>query len=1043
VVRTSLTAPRFHAGILPLLCLGFTAILNGADTTGRRAEADLAREVRTAADPSGRLIVHLGCADGKLTAALRSGENYLVHGLDTDADEVRQARKYLHELGVYGQVSVERFDGEHLPYADNLVNLIVAEGLGNVAIEEAMRVLVPRGAVCVKKDGGWQKTVKPRPQGIDEWTHYFHDASGNAVAHDEVVGPPGRIQWTAEPRYMRSHEHIPGVYALVSARGLIFYIVDQAPIGFIKQSPQWKLVARDAFNGILLWQRPIDRWFPHIVNWGQTPRQLQRKLVAVGDRVYVTLGLHAPLAAIDAATGETVKLYEKTGGTEEIILHKGILLLVVRSVLEQRIAELKKWDELVARKDSPVDARETAEPLVKRLRASEAKGEKTILALDAESGRLLWKKTGADVAGLKTYSLCADGDRVFYQKGRDAVGLELKTGRELWSVSSPTLRLVSDDSVFCANGATIAALSVDTGETRWRQVPAVTEIRDVFIAGGSLWVGGFKPIEGKRGPSWGPYFATQREPATGKMLMHVEPENPGHHHRCYANKATDRYIFGGRRGTELIDLESGEVLWNSWVRGVCKYGIMPCNGLLYAPPHACGCYMAAKLTGFNALAPRREETAMPEVDTPRLQRGPAYDSPISAAGPSDSGDWPTYRHDAQRSGCTKVAVPAKLRRSWQVDLHGRLSSPTVAQGKVFVTSADQHRVVAVDADSGRLRWNFTAGARVDSPPTLYQGRAIFGCRDGHVYSVRIFDGALAWRFRAARRVRHIAVRGQLESASPVRGSVLVRDSVAYVTAGRSSYTDGGIDLYRLEPGSGKVLSKTVIYSPDPLTGRQPKQFAPAHMPGARSDILSSDGSRVYLRDMVFDMQGARQSQPRPHLFTLTDFLDDSWTHRSYWIFGTQCSVATGCSGRDRNLIYGRLLVYDESTIYGYGRKTVHWSNQLQDGPYRLFARKPGELTAQWEKPVPLCVRAMLLADDVLFLAGAPADAAYWPGPHQQDREGLLIAVSTAEGTVLAEHRLDCSPIFDGMAAGGGRLYISLENGHLVCMDDLTTNRPAD
>ena len=125
----------------------------------------------------------------------------------------------------------------------------------------------------------------------------------------------------------------------------------------------------------------------------------------------------------------------------------------------------------------------------------------------------------------------------------------------------------------------------------------------------SVWLGGFKPWQGrgpgtKRGPAWGPYFVTQRDLATGETLRHIEPDNPGHHHRCYRNKATDRYILAGRRGTEFIDLESGDVRWHSWARGVCKYGVMPCNGLLYTPPHACACYVAAKLTGFNAMADR-------------------------------------------------------------------------------------------------------------------------------------------------------------------------------------------------------------------------------------------------------------------------------------------------------------------------------------------------------------------------------------------------------------------------------------------------------
>jgi len=180
-------------------------------------------------------------------------------------------------------------------------------------------------------------------------------------------------------------------------------------------------------------------------------------------------------------------------------------------------------------------------------------------------------KDGADVSGLRTLSLCADGDRVFYQNGRDVVCLDLGTGREQWSESSVPLRMVSNDSVFCADGKTVTALSAETGKTRWAKAASLTEIRDVFVAGGSLWVGGFKPFPTKRGPSWGPYFATQRNLTTGEILMHVEPENPSHHHRCYSNKATDRYILGGRRGTEFIDLKSGDVLWHSWARGTCRY----------------------------------------------------------------------------------------------------------------------------------------------------------------------------------------------------------------------------------------------------------------------------------------------------------------------------------------------------------------------------------------------------------------------------------------------------------------------------------------
>ena len=933
-------------------------------------------------------------------------------------------------------MSIEHFDGKSLPYADNLVNLVVADNVAGVPETEVMRVLAPGGVLYARQNGRWSRAVKPRPKNIDEWTHYLHDPSGNAVAHDELVGPPRHIQWVAGPRYDRSHEHLPNLCALVSTGGRIFYILDEASLSSIRQTPEWRLVARDAFNGTLLWKKKVGAWFPHIVNWGATPRQLQRKLVAVDDRVYVTLGLHASLTEVDAATGRTIKVYDDTEGAEEILLHKGILLLAVRSVTDERTAEQAKWAEILKRRSSPLDKRETADPLVKRLREIEAKGAKAIIALDAATGQLLWKKDGEIASGFRTNSLCAEDDRVFYQNGDDIVCLNLRTGQNMWSKPSDTLRCVYDGTVYCSDGKTVIALSAKDGRAKWTKPTLLTEIRDLFVAGGSVWLGGFKPFPSKRGPSWGPYFATQLDPATGEVMMHIEPENPNHHHRCYYNKATDRYILGGRRGTEFIDLAAGEVLWNSWARGACKYGVMPANGFLYAPPHPCGCYIGAKLTGFNALAAAIDEQRWTtEAAQERLVKGPAYGQIENRKSKIENpNDWPTYRRDAERSGYTPAAVPAVLRPRWQVKVGGRLTAPVIAEGKVLIASVDEHSVSAIDADSGKAAWQFTAGGRVDSPPTLYQGRAIFGSHDGYVYNVRASDGALAWRLLAAREDRRIAANGRLESASPALGSVLVRNGVVYATAGRSSYLDGGIDLCRVEPLTGKTLSRTPIYSPDPETGRQPPQFSQSSMPGARADILSADDSHVYLRDMAFNTQGVTIPEGKPHLFTLTDFLDDAWIHRSFWIFGTECSISTGCSRIDGKLVYGRLLVFNESNIYGYGRKQIHWSNMLQDGPYRIFAMNRDENEKKWERAVPMQVRAMVLADKVLFVAGLLADEIDAPDGPDMSRGSALIALSASDGAELGRRSLDSVPVFDGMAAAYGRLYISMKNGSLICLE---------
>ena len=383
VIRRSSTMSskrRFRGCGFVAVALAFMAVAaTGRGVAAAGSPEAVAREILTATGVKGGLVVHLGCGEGKLTAALRANDAYLVQGLSADTGEVAKAREHIRSLGLYGPVSADSFDGRRLPYADNLVNLIVAEDPGAVPTAEAMRVLAPGGMLVTKGDGKWQKTVKPHPADTDEWTHYLHDASGNAVARDKVVGPPGRVQWIAQPLHTRGHEHTPGVNALVSAGGRIFYIVDEGPIGSVRQPPKWHLAARDAYNGLLLWKRALGPWYPHIVNWGQTPTQLQRRLLAVGERVYVTLGLHAPLSAVDAATGKTVRVYEQTRGAEEAVCHKGILLVSVCEVTDERVAKLEKMAQLSARRGSPLYARESADPLVKSFSAGESKAARTVL----------------------------------------------------------------------------------------------------------------------------------------------------------------------------------------------------------------------------------------------------------------------------------------------------------------------------------------------------------------------------------------------------------------------------------------------------------------------------------------------------------------------------------------------------------------------------------------------------------------------------------------------------------------------------------------
>jgi hypothetical protein len=50
------------------------------------------------------------------------------------------------------------------------------------------------------------------------------------------------------------------------------------------------------------------------------------------------------------------------------------------------------------------------------------------------------------------------------------------------------------------------------------------------------------------------------------------------------------------------------------------------------------------------------------------------------------------------------------------------------------------------------------------------------------------------------------------------------------------------------------------------------------------------------------------------------------------------------------------------------------------------------------------------------------------------RGGLLCALSAEDGSELAKYDLDSPPVFDGMAATDGRLYIATTNGRVLCLE---------
>jgi hypothetical protein len=78
---------------------------------------------------------------------------------------------------------------------------------------------------------------------------------------------------------------------------------------------------------------------------------------------------------------------------------------------------------------------------------------------------------------------------------------------------------------------------------------------------------------------------------------------------------------------------------------------------------------------------------------------------------------------------------------------------------------------------------------------------------------------------------------------------------------------------------------------------------------------------------------------------------------------------------------------------------------------------------------------MIKAGNDLFLAGYPAGSSipHIYGEPIQD-EGILLQIDGTSGKILSQIQLPACPMFDGMSAARGSLYVSLENGSVMCLE---------
>ncbi len=1061
----------------------------------------------------GGLVVHLGCGrspegagPGQRTVGLGAQAGVVVHGLDVDAGLVARAREHIIAQGRYGPVSVDRFDGVRLPSADGQVRVLVVDRPFSVGEAEMLRVLCPGGTALLPDGAGWRELRRPRSAELDVWSQHLHGADGNPVSDDARVGPPRRVQWMAGPKYSRTHAKDPSLHLMLATADRVFYNLDEGPIGVIdsRLEERWSLMARDAYSGVLLWTRRLDKWDfrhweklseamgprayrTHPSNWS-APLTLRRRVVADANaatgratRLLATLRYpDALVEELDPATGKTRRVFEQTRGTDEMVLAGGVLVLRRRSFPGNTDRPLRELTDLPPEK---------------------------VTGVDVETGKTLWEVSSEQLAPL---TLAARDGRVCFRTFEQLLCLDLSEGRELWRAdcaASPASKYdVGSGGALVMWEDLVLVSRIGKGVRAYRLVDGEMVWENRRLGAGGLGFMGVMSLLVADGAIWQTPAGTGYDPRTGRKSRSLDLGamfQTGHHVRCYREKATQRYIIYPRRGLEFVDLAGGNHSRNDWTRGACGFGILPANGLLYAPPHPCHCYSGSMVPGLNAFASADRKAIRPGPSHRTLEKGPAYqpgrargdaraDAQEPAAAPDES-DWPMYRRDARRSGATASPVPLDASKAWATKLDGAITPPVAAGGRVFVAEIDRHGICCLDAKTGDVLWRYTTGGPIDSPPTIHAGRVFFGSADGWVYALRASDGKPAWRFHAAPDERRAMILGRLESAWPVHGSVLVRDGRVYCTAGRSSYLDGGIYVYALDVATGKVLYEDRLDGPWVDATKTPGQGH--YLQGPISDLLVEDergglnmvhirwdGELRRERNPLLGRQeveaineairaGRRWGKPRdPNTFrsysglrsiprrvlATNGFLEDADNPRTYWFYGDYWPGFNNAAPDAPAA--GRTVCVDDRRVYAARvyRNSGNQSRYFRAGDGTVVSADPRErktpvdlvMTGQpsafvrtdppvWSVTVPIRVVAMIATGNGLVVAGPPdvVPEGDTLAAFEGRAGGRLLVLDKTTGEPRSQLDLPAPPVFNGQCAAHGRLFVSLENGTLVCVGE--------
>ncbi|MBD3242530.1 MAG: PQQ-binding-like beta-propeller repeat protein, partial [Chitinivibrionales bacterium] len=975
--------PRMSSRITIIMLAFILALLVGAGL----GKSNDAAELLEAYGRSAGLAALLSTAEqppAELALALANA-GFGVHAIV--ATESARA-KLLESVGAQpgsDLVSAECLSLSSLPYLDNFVNLLIiddpklsrAHGLAKGEME---RVVTPGGIIAVRTRGGWDISRKAWPQGMDNWTHPNYDASGNRCSNDSLVKPPFGYKWIDGPgtpvtRGLGSKGWVVSDGRLFVVTGNVVEnhgLVAEAP-----EEPEQYLVARDAFNGLLLWK--------------------QRLGAPVTRGLWSLIEGHALIKVTPVAVDSAAVYAVRDGKLTAFGLSDGKVLYTCDN-------EYRPWA-----------IRQAGGSLVS---AGFGRGDDSaaggVEVFDVSTGKRRW------TLAVPPNNVIASPAAVFVQvKGATPaddciIGCDLTDGRELFRLSgkqcdgaTPRLLSCGDDYLLVnARYATMCVSPAD-GAVKW-QLDSVPYFWGPVIDN-QLWVDG-----GAYDMSTGKKVQTMPRLLLGEGMTANED---GSRFGCVAMGMVGNMTLSGRHHRyQIVQDDTLGLYFYRGMRAGCGPSLVAANGMLFAAPVNCICTPTHPY-GFTTLAPVGSDPSSEEFTRAKpVERGPSYGTLDSSVACSA---WPTYRANAARSSSSELPSVYSFAPSWETKVLTRhsngllghslasrtlasLSPPVAGCGKVFVAVTDRGEVVALDQKSGAEAWRFRAGSRVETSPTVFHNGVFFGCNDGYVYALSAADGSMMWRTRLAPRERRMLEHGIVESTWPVYGAVLQYRGILFASAGRNSESDGGAVIVALDPATGtrrwsRHLDVVMIRKNDVL------RVADGRIVWHNIDLCPLTGDGNLLEGRV-KMVGGNPAY------------SGMWDNTHVYMPGSR-RTGTVFTQDD---VSGWLMAWNDSYIVDpHGKVRVRGAPKKEDGG-ESGGRRRGPVFDVTTQPtaVVACAKAAIAG------YGAPSGA-----------KGRL-TVCTADGTETASIPLSAGVQHNGIAVTPQGVVVALENGRIAFFENV-------